>query len=146
MQWGIPEDHEPTRNHRTETQILRSRFILASLWFRCCVLGSVAMLDVAFWYEFRRRADVLIWLAVGNPIFLAFYILLADVSRPLDFWLIGIGITHLLCIGMAIVLFGAVQGSVHRDLDKVVREKSALDAIKRGPVMRKAAVSAHKAG
>ena len=101
------------------------------------------MLKVAFWYEFRRRADALIWLALINPPLLLLHALTTDSERPaIEIWFIGLGATFLFCLVGGIVLYFATLGAITRDLNTVLREKHYMDVISRGPQMRQAGPSA----
>ncbi len=96
------------------------------------------MLNVAFWFEFRRRADALIWLALINPPVLLLYALTADSPRPvLEIWLIGLGATFLVCMAGALMIYFSTTKAIRRGVRFVRREKFLMDLAARGPRMRK---------
>ena len=95
------------------------------------------MLDVAFWYEYRRRADLLIWLAFLNPALVSAYALVAHQGRAaLEIWLLGLGMNFILCMVVAIGTYIATRITISRGVATVQREKMWLDIIRRGPFMR----------
>ncbi len=95
------------------------------------------MLQVAFWYEFRRRADALIWLALINPPVLLLYALTSDSPRPaLEIWLIGLGATFLVCLTGALLIYFSTSETIQRGIRFVRREKLLADLANRGFQMR----------
>lgn len=95
------------------------------------------MRDVAFWYEYRRRADTLVWLAMVNPPLIGLHAMTAELSRPaLEFWLMGLGVTFLICFLGAAILYVATALTIRRGVETVTREKMWNDIIRRGPFMR----------
>ena len=96
------------------------------------------LLNVAFWYEFRRRADALILLALISPPVLLLYALTTDAPRPaFEIWLIGLGVTFLLCLTYAFVIYLSTNRAIRRGVRFVRREKLLNDLADRGPRMRK---------
>ncbi len=95
------------------------------------------MLNIAFWFEFRRRADALIWLALVNPPVLLLYAITADSPRPaLEIWLIGLGATFLVCLAGGLMIYFSTRGAIDRGIRFVRREKTLMDLARRGPRMR----------
>ena len=95
------------------------------------------MLDVAFWLEYRRRADPVIWLAFLNPPLLGLHVLTTQTARPaLEVWLLGLGVTFLVCLFGAVAIYFATILAIRRGVQHVTREKMWLDIIRRGPFMR----------
>ena len=104
------------------------------------------MLQIAFWYEFRRRADVILWVALINPILLALYALSEEISRPaLEFWLIGLGVTFVACAVAFAVMYAVTARSVNSSLKSVLHEKMWIDTkADAWPVVRNAPTSQGK--
>jgi len=95
------------------------------------------MRDVAFWFEFRRRADVLIWLVLIHPPLLGLYALIADLGRPaIEVWFIGLGFTFLFSLLCVLVIYAATEFTIRRGIDFVTREKAWMDLARRGPQAR----------
>jgi hypothetical protein len=95
------------------------------------------MQDVAFWYEYRRRADILLWLAFLNPVQILAYALVFDTGRGVfEFCLLGLGVNFVLCLAAALGVYVATHVSIRRSVAMVRREKTYLDIIRRGPFMR----------
>jgi hypothetical protein len=95
------------------------------------------MLDVAFWFEFRRRAEALIWIALINPPLLLLHALTDDSPRPwLEVWLIGLGATFLVCLAGGIFVYFATKEAIRKGIRFVRHEKELLDLANRGPQMR----------
>ncbi len=99
---------------------------------------ATSMLNIAFWFEFRRRADALVWLALVNPPVLLLYALTSDSPRPaLEIWLIGLGATFLVCLTGALMIYFSTTNAIQRGVSFVRREKFLMDLAARGPRMRK---------